>query len=229
MARMTPDDWQMIQRSALFSRLDEAIVREFLGRDPIHDCAKGEVICRQGEAADHYHIVLSGLVKLFRRPASGASAIIAIHGPSQAFMEAEALSGGVYTATAEAVSQARLLRISAHELRQRIEGDPDLALSMLGSASINLKMLLEYVEKLKTLTGPARLADFILSLTGPRSGAAELTLPYEKQLIAGQLGMTPESFSRALAQLRRHGVSVDRDRIEVKDIGRLQDYLASAH
>ena len=228
MERMTPQDWQTIQLSALFSRVDDSLVREFLGQDPILDCPKGAVICTQGAPADNYYIVLHGLVKLFRQPAQGAPAIIAIHGPAQAFMEADVLSGGVYTATAEAVSNVRVLRIDARDLRRRIEGDSELALTMLGSASLHLKVLLEHVEKLKTLTGPARLADFILSLAGARTGMAELTLPYEKQLIAGQLGMTPESFSRALAQLRRHGVSVDRDRIEIKDIARLQDYLASA-
>lgn len=228
MERLTPEDWQIVQRAALFSRLNEKVVREFLGQDPVHDVAKGARICAQGEPAQFYHIVLHGIVKLYRQQGHSSTAIIAIHGPGQALMEADALSSGEYTATAEAVSNVRLLRIDAQDLRRRIESDPELALSMLGSASIHLKVLLEHVEKLKTLTGPARLADFILSLAGPRTGAAELTLPYEKQLIAGQLGMTPESFSRALAQLRRYGVNVDRDRIEVKDIARLQDYLAAA-
>lgn len=60
---------------------------------------------------------------------------------------------------------------------------------------MHLRVLLEQIEKLKTMTATARLADFILSLVGPQGGKAEISLPYEKRLVAGHLGMTPESFS----------------------------------
>jgi CRP-like cAMP-binding protein len=223
---MTPNDWQMIRKSALFNRLHDDVVRELLANNAIIDYDRGAVICNQGDPAEHYHVIVYGLVKLCRHSGQGQSAIISIHGPAQAFMEAEALSSGVYSATAEAVSSVRLVKIDARDLRQRIGRDPELALSMLGSTSIHLRVLLEHVEKLKILTGPARLADFIVSLAGPQSGAAEVVLPYEKQLIAGQLGMTPESFSRALSQLRRHGVQVNRDRLEVKNIEHLRDFIA---
>lgn len=223
---MTPNDWQMIRKSALFNRLHDDVVRELLANNAIVDSDRGAVICNQGDPAKHYHVVVQGLVKLCRHSGQNQSAIISIHGPAQAFMEAEALSSGIYSATAEAVSSARLVKIDASDLRQRIGRDPELALSMLGSTSIHLRVLLEHVEKLKILTGPARLADFIVSLAGPQSGAAEVVLPYEKQLIAGQLGMTPESFSRALSQLRQHGVRVNRDRLEVKNIEHLRDFIA---
>jgi CRP-like cAMP-binding protein len=223
---MTPNDWQMIRKSALFNRLHDDVVRELLANNAIVDYDRGAVICDQGDPAEHYHVIVHGLVKLCRHSGQNQSAIISIHGPAQAFMEAEALSSGVYSATAEAVSSVRLVKIDARDLRQRIGRDPELALSMLGSTSIHLRVLLEHVEKLKILTGPARLADFIVSLAGPQSGAAEVVLPYEKQLIAGQLGMTPESFSRALSQLRQHGVQVNRDRLEVKNIEHLRDFIA---
>jgi CRP-like cAMP-binding protein len=223
---MTPNDWQMIRKSALFNRLTDEAVREFITSNAIVDVERGAMICVQGAPAEHYHIVLQGLVKLCRHSAHGQSAVISIHGPAQAFMEAETLSSGIYSATAEAVSAVRLVKIDASNLRQRIGRDAELALSMLGSTSIHLKVLLEHVEKLKILTGPARLADFIVSLAGPQTGSAEVVLPYEKQLIAGQLGMTPESFSRALSQLRRHGVQVNRDRLEVKNIDGLREFIA---
>ena len=85
-------------------------------------------------------------------------------------------------------------------------------------------MLLEQIEKLKTMKATARLADFILSLAGPREGRAEISLPYEKRLVAGHLAMTPESFSRTLGQLRKVGVRVARDKVTIDDVERLRDY-----
>lgn len=218
------EDWLSIGRSSLFSKLDRQLVLSLLDDDSIATVAKGEKICRQNEPARHCHVVLAGLVKLVRQSPGGQEAVISIHGPSQTFMEADALSNGVYSTTAEAIIDSRILRIDAVTLREKIGANPPFALAMLASASVHLKVLLEHVEKLKSMTGPARLADFLLDLAAQRSGSAAFQLPYEKQLIASHLGMTPESFSRALGQLRGLGVRADRNKIEIEDIQRLRQF-----
>lgn len=218
------EDWVSIGKSSLFSKLDRKLVLSLLNDDSIIVVGKGEAICVQNEPANHCHIVLSGLVKLVRKSPGGQEAVISIHGPSQTFMEADALSNGVYSTTAEAILESRILRIDAAALREKIGANPPFALAMLASASLHLKVLLEHVEKLKSMTGPARLADFLLDLAAQRAGSAAFQLPYEKQLIASHLGMTPESFSRALGQLRGFGVRADRNRIEIEDIQRLRQF-----
>ena len=52
-----------------------------------------------------------------------------------------------------------------------------------------------------------------------------IALPYEKALIANRLGMTPESFSRALARLRDLGVAVEREAVTVQDMARLAAFV----
>ena len=221
---LTHEDWKTVGQSALFGRLDPGSAQALIGDDAVLVAARGDTICRQDEPASSYFIILSGLIKLFRRAADGSIAIISIHGPSQSFMEAEALTGATYSTSAEAVVDSRIVRIDAKALRLRIGADPKLAMALLGSASMHLRMLLEQIEKLKTMTATARLADFILLLAGPKEGRAEISLPYEKRLVAGHLGMTPESFSRTLGQLRRHGVHVERDKVTIDDVGRLRAY-----
>ena len=221
---LTQDDWRIVGQSALFGRLDSSAARSLIGDRAVLVAARGDTICRQDEPAASYFIILSGLIKLFRRAADGSIAIISIHGPSQSFMEAEALTGATYSTSAEAVVDSRIVRIDANALRLRIGADPKLAMALLGSASMHLRMLLEQIEKLKTMTATARLADFILLLAGPKEGRAEISLPYEKRLVAGHLGMTPESFSRTLGQLRRLGVRVERDKVTIDDVGRLRAY-----
>ncbi|MFV0279388.1 MAG: Crp/Fnr family transcriptional regulator [Rhodoblastus sp.] len=221
---LTQDDWKVIGQSALFGQLAPEAAQSLIGGSAVIVAPRGEMICHQEERAISYFIVLSGFVKLFRRAADGSVAIISIHGPSHSFMEAEALTGASYSTSAQAVVDARVLSIDAEELRRRIGADSKLALALLGSASAHLRMLLEQIEKLKTMTATARLADFILSLAGPQEGRAEIFLPYEKRLVAGHLGMTPESFSRTLGQLRKLGVRVVRDQVTIEDVARLRDY-----
>jgi len=47
-------------------------------------------------------------------------------------------------------------------------------------------------------------------------------LPYDKVLIAAQLGLTPESLSRAFARLKMAGVAIDAAQVVVKDIAKLR-------
>jgi CRP/FNR family transcriptional activator FtrB len=46
-------------------------------------------------------------------------------------------------------------------------------------------------------------------------------LPYEKNLIASELGITRESFSRALSVLQKHGIAVRGETIVIRDAARL--------
>jgi len=175
---LTSDDWRIISQSSLFGRLDPAVAQDLIGDGAAIAAARGDTICRQDEPALSYFIVLSGMIKLYRRAADGSIAIISIHGPSHSFMEAEALTGATYSTNAEAVVDARVARIDAAQLRRRIAADSKLAMALLGSASMHLRMLLEQIEKLKTMKATARLADFILSLTTQEEGKAEISLPY---------------------------------------------------
>jgi hypothetical protein len=44
-----------------------------------------------------------------------------------------------------------------------------------------------------------------------------VTLPYDKVLIAGRLGMKPESLSRAFARLKDQGVTIRQNVAEIED------------
>lgn len=225
---MTEDDWAAVRRADLFLRVPPAAIASIVGAQTAMVVSKGAILCRQGCVADCCFLLLDGFVKLDREGGDDASqAVLAIHGPGQAFMVAEALTpGGAFPATAETVSQARVLVLDAGRLRGAIAADVRIARAMLAAAALNLCALVNHVEELKTMTAPARLADFILDLSGARSGSAEVGLPYEKQLIANRLGMTPESLSRALAQLEKHGVQVNRDTILIRDVAALRAFLS---
>lgn len=100
-----------------------------------------------------------------------------------------------------------------------------LAMSMLASASYQLKFLVEQIEQIKVRSAPQRIADFIVRMTRVRQGPAVIELPFEKGLLANRLGMKPESLSRALQQLRARGVSVERGTVKIVDVRQLLDFV----
>lgn len=44
-----------------------------------------------------------------------------------------------------------------------------------------------------------------------------MELPFQKQLIANHLGMTPETFSRSLKEIKKLGIDVERDSVTLRD------------
>lgn len=222
---MDAADWSVVRRSTTFRTTDEAKLKDIVGDRTPRTHPRGQVLFLQGDHIDCLHLVVSGWVKLYRQTAEGADAIVGILGPGLGFGEAAALLGTPAHATAETISEARILTIDVDRLRSRLAADPDLAFAMLASASMHLRSMVDELERLKGLPGPRRVAGFLCDLAGANAGAAAFALPYEKSLIAGRLGMTPESFSRALAKLRDRGVSIDREHVRIARIENLRDFF----
>ena len=153
----------------------------------------------------------------------GTDAVIGVYSVGESLSEAPVLLGGLHQATAEMASDGRIQRIDARRLIEAVKADEALAFAMLAAASLRLRQLVDQVEELKSLDNVGRLARFLIGLAGGGSGAAKVVLPYEKHLIAGRLGMSPESFSRALGKLKAHGVAVDRELVSIKDVDRLAE------
>lgn len=142
----------------------------------------------------------------------------------RSFGEAVALRNAVYPVAAEAVTDCELIRIEAETLLRLIRETPEVAISILSATFAHLHSLVEQVEQLKAQTGAQRVAEFLLELADCPDGKCAVTLPYDKVLIAGRLGMKPESLSRAFAKLRGVGVAVRQNKADIADLAALRDF-----
>ncbi|MEZ5722608.1 MAG: helix-turn-helix domain-containing protein [Paracoccaceae bacterium] len=95
---------------------------------------------------------------------------------------------------------------------------------MLTATYAHLHNFVAQIEQLKARTGPQRVAEFLLELTQSPVGSCSVELPYDKVLIAGRLGMKPESLSRAFTKLREQGVRIQQNSAEIDDVEGLRDY-----
>lgn len=211
-----------VRKSVLLSGLSEDNRERILKNSTRRNYDAGETIVVQGEPARSVFVVLSGSVKLVRVTANGTEAVVAILGRDRSFAEAMVLRGTPYPVTAEAITPCTLLKINGARLRQFLLENPEFALDLLASTFIHLQGLVEQIEQLKAQTGVQRLAEFLATLTDRAEGPCEVELPYNKRLIAGHLGMQPESLSRAFAKLREHGVETENSRANIADVAALR-------
>lgn len=224
---MDQNDFRIVRSTPLFGAMPAESVQGLIGSQSVRVYEKGTVLFQQGEPANSFFLVLDGWVKISRITPDGSEAVVGVFRRAETFAEASIFLGGRYPVSAEVVVTSRLLKIDGSMLRQRIHDNPDLALSMLASCSYHLKFLVEQIEQIKLLSGPQRIADFLLRLCARQEGTETVELPYEKALIANRLGMKPESLSRALAKLRPLGVRVDREMVTVEDLRSLREFVDS--
>ncbi len=225
-SKLTAGDLQIISRIAVFRGLKAETVEQIIAPATAMMLRPHEWIARQGDPATAFFIIIDGWVKIYRSAPSGDDTVIEIMTKGESFAEAVAFTGNRYFSTAEAVTEARVGRIPADHIVRCIRQSPDIALAMVASISTHLHHLVQQVEQLKAQSGVQRVAEFLASLSPAEQGQCSVALPYDKILIAGRLGLTPESLSRAFARLRTIGVVVDASHVVVRDVAKLRALAA---
>ncbi len=215
-----------IAREALILRsLPQDLTDELLETAVGRAYDRGETIFLQGDLANHIFIVIEGWVKLFRMTPNGTEAVVGVFTQGRSFAEAAVFSGVPYPVSAEAVTDCQLLSLPAQTILARMRARPELSLAVLAASFQHLHGLISQIAQLKAHTGAQRLAEFLVDLCPVETGACTITLPYDKSLIAGRLGMKPESLSRAFGRLREQGVTVSHNQAAIRDVEALRDYI----
>ncbi len=222
---MKPEYIALARRSLILASAPDHVAKVVLDGARVRLFSRAETIFLQGERASAIYIVADGWVKLYRIAPSGTEAVVGVFTRGASFGEAVAFRHDTYPVAAEAVTDCTLIRIEADSLLRQIRDNPEVAISMLTATYAHLHALVGQVEALKAQTGAQRVAEFLLELAPCDSGTCEVTLPYDKVLIAGRLGMKPESLSRAFARLKEQGVNVRQNVARIDDIDALRDYV----
>lgn len=214
----------LVRGAHMFAGLKEDVFERLIQQAERKHYDRGDTIFLQGDVASACFVVIDGWVKLYRLTAAGDEAVVAVFTRGQSFAEAAAFTDGVYPVSGEAATETTLLAIPCRPLIELIRRDPEVGLAMLGSTSRHLQMLVQQIEQLKAHTGAQRVAEFLISLSEAEEDRCAIGLPYDKALIAGRLGMKPESLSRVFARLRQVGVSIEHSVAVIEDMDRLRRF-----
>lgn len=227
MSAPTPADLAIASQIPVFSGLKADSLDVLLAHARAINLRPGSILFRQGEPATSFFIIVEGWIKLYRITPAGDEAVLNVFANGQSFAEAVTFTSGRYPAMASAVTRSRLLIIPADHIVDCIRTKPEIAIAMIASTSQHLQLLIGRVEQLTSQSGMQRVADFLVSLTSCVKGPCTIALPYDKSLIAGRLGLKPESLSRIFARLRTVGVDVRASDVVVDDAAKLRDLVAA--
>lgn len=224
---MRPDDRKDLRASPLFAALsDEQFARACEGV-VVHPMPRGALLCRQGEQPEFLHVILSGRVALVAANARNEETVVEFFEAGDCFIAAAVLLDAPYLMSARVLRDARVALLSAERFRADLAAIPALGVALAMQFAGYWRKLVRQIKDLKLRSGAERLAVFLIALAGRDSGAATLTLPQERKLIAAHVGITPESLSRAFITLRPLGVTGRGRTVTIADIARLRGFCGA--
>ncbi|ASP36447.1 Crp/Fnr family transcriptional regulator [Labrenzia sp. VG12] len=183
------------------------------------------VIYYEGDTARRLYELASGSVMLFKLLPDGRRQVVEVLQPGDIF----GLAGGdEYDCTAETLTEAEMHEI---DLRQ-VEQSTELQSTLTKCLTNQMRVLHEHAVLLGRKSAVERVASFLMHLVPDRGGLGcvgpdveeqdghDLQLHMTRQEIADYLGLTIETVSRVVSDLKRRNViRVDKaDRIHINKV-----------
>lgn len=171
-----------------------------------HIYQAGATIFNEGDACAGFHVVVEGLVRIYRISPEGRLHTLSLLRPTASFNEVAAVDGRMNPYNAVAVTQAVIVAISHNQIMELLSSERDVLQNYVQAlAHVNR----EYIERLEDMTFrtiPSRLAKLFLHETTYADQISETPTKLTQEDIASILGTTREVVGRALRGLLNAGL-----------------------
>lgn len=220
-AMRAPVEPPSLRELQIFANVTDATLARLSPEAKVEHLEDGETIFRQGDPATAVAIVLQGFAKILRVAPNGDETLISIRSNGETVSELPTGADVCYGFSAESVGPTSVLRLPGARFARTIKESPELCAAVVQDAQRRLLSLVAEVESLKGQNADQRLARFLVSLCPPNAEQCRIRLPYDKRLIASQLGVKQETLSRAFAKLREYGVRTETRNVVIDSVSRL--------
>jgi len=217
----------IVRTLPLFSGLTEQDKAALLAGGCIRQCKRGQLLFRHGDPVTHFYIVVSGTVQLFRENPDGHEKTIDVLKAGQTMCESEIMgSCRHHRVNAIAVDDAAMMEFPVAWLKETAKKYSTFALNLLSLIAQQVHLAEVEAEHQATMSATQLVGCFLQRLCmlydfSPKG----FDLPYSKTLIASWLGMELETFSRTVAKLKDHGITMQGTHVVIHDLKRIEQYV----
>ena len=162
---------------------------------------KGAQIFVENQQATGFHVLADGLVKICHFTTEGREMVLHLIRPGGTFGEAALFQGGTFPASAVAMRASRSLLLPGPFFMELVRGNPDLALRIIATLSLRLRMFTRKLESRHLREAPQRLAAYLLHRSRLDGGTPSVRLDTSREVLASMLGTARETLSRTLTRL----------------------------
>lgn len=188
----------------------------------------GTVLYRRGDPCRGLYIVVFGQVKLALGTPQGSEKVVELVGPGGCFGGSAVFLDQPHVMSAETLADSQLVMIPKAAVLAELERTPGFTRNFIESISRRLQFLIGALEDCMLHSGAERVISYLLHRlpAGGADGEITVTLPAKKGIIASQLNLTHEHFSRILRDLATRGLIVVEGRnVRMPDVRQLHACL----
>jgi CRP-like cAMP-binding protein len=192
----------------------------------VKDYAQEQHLFWAGDEARNFYVVLSGRVKLYLPGAGSRQSIINVVSAGDILGLVPAFESlQQHVLSAEALTPTSVLAISMRVVKERISLSDAFREKMAAALAAKVRGCIEG-RHILSMPAPVRVAWLLVRLSRRMLGKGGcFQFPYEKSIAAVELGMSQETFSRALTQLQSLGVTRRDAAIDIDNFDRLHAYI----
>ena len=218
----------VLDRVPLFSILSRQNRERILRNLSETRYGKNDLIFREGEPSEYFHIVKEGMVKCVKSTPDGKECTLKMLMPGDLFCcDAAAFDGARHPGTAQPMGDVSILRMHKSAYFDMLKRSPDAAIEVIKYLANRLHEAQEQNKILALDRADQRLAALLSDLAA-RSGIQEqqgLRLPMRltRQDLANMVGATTETVIRIMSRFKRDRlVSGTANRLTILDLHRLK-------
>ena len=204
------DNIQLLRQVSIFKELPQDTIADLSRRVWQKPAEAGSVIVSQEEAGDALFVIASGKVKVVLYGETGREIILSILKAGDFFGEMALLDRQPRSANVVAIEDSQLLGLDREAFQTHLTAHPTTALAILAEMSRRLRHADEVIGNLALLDVYARVARIIRDLAQkqgePVDGGLLIKERPTQQEIAGLIGTSRETVSRALNDFTRRGL-----------------------
>lgn len=216
---------EILSRQPLFRVLNGSELTLLAPGTQEYRFSRNEMLFQKGDRGNGMYLVIAGQIKLFLTSPAGAEKIIQMAGAGDSFGEESAFTEQPVGVAAQASRDTLLLHVDKQTLVAAVGRSPILARALLTRLSNRMCQLIENMETCVQRSSSQRVAHFLSQMAPKGVECFDLELDANKQTIASQLNLAPETFSRVLGRFSRDGhIQVKGRCITVKNLGLLKEF-----
>jgi CRP-like cAMP-binding protein len=168
---------------------------------------RGATVFRAGSRCDSLHLIERGRIKVYCA-GQGREQVMGIERAGAMIGEVGFFNVGIFTVSARALEDSRILRIAERVVLLALEEHPGLRAAMVRIMARRAARMVRMVERIALNDVTGRVASFLLECaeTEPAAQDGSFLLPRTHQEMANELATTRESVARALSRLTRDGL-----------------------
>ncbi|MFH1729337.1 MAG: Crp/Fnr family transcriptional regulator [Pseudomonadota bacterium] len=209
---------KFLSSNFFFSTLEDKELEKISSFSETKRVKNRKLLFQEGEKATAFFIVCTGKLKVFKVSSEGKEQTIHLQKQSDLIAEASIFDKEIYPASCQALEDSTLVRIPKIEFIKFLKDNPEISIKLLNAYSIRLRKMVMLVEDLSLSDVKKRLARYFIENMTKEKEEYICKSGISKKEISSYLGTTPESFSRAMNQLKKEDIIEEKDGvIYIKD------------